>query len=417
MGRVTQAVLFHRDPLGFLRRAQARYGDVFTMRMALVQRPMVVFADPRAIGQLLPADPSTARTGEARRDILGIVPPPGILGADGEQHRAARARLAPVFTREALERHREAMARIADSHVKDWPRGRPFQLITRMRKIMVDVFVRLLLGVRDEDRATALVAATRRMLWTGVNPPLPPPGEGDGLLGVFGTALLNRRRKPVDQLLTAEIEARRAGGQDGSDIIGCLLRADPPMRTEEMLDELVTLLMPAHESGPAGLTWVLDRLCRTSEFADRFATAGGDDDPRNDAFVREALRLRPAVHSVVRRLTVPMDVLGHHLPAGVIATIPTVLVHRDPQAFPDPDAFRPERFLSGDGADAPDIPFGGGARRCLGEPLALTAISSVLPTILRRVRLRPVSPHPERMIARGTAAVPHRGALAVARER
>jgi cytochrome P450 len=112
-----------------------------------------------------------------------------------------------------------------------------------------------------------------------------------------------------------------------------------------------------------------------------------------------------------------MEVLGRHLPRGVIATIPTVLVHRDPEAFPDPDVFRPERFLSGDGADAPDIPFGGGARRCLGEPLALTAIHVVLPTILRRVRLRPVSPRPERMVVRGTVAAPHRGALTIAHER
>jgi cytochrome P450 len=119
----------------------------------------------------------------------------------------------------------------------------------------------------------------------------------------------------------------------------------------------------------------------------------------------------------VRRLIVPMDVAGHHLPPGVIATIPTVLVHRDPRAFPDPDAFRPERFLSSTAADAPHLPFGGGARRCLGEPLALVAIGSALPAILRQVDVRPISREPERMVVRGTVAAPHRGALAVARAR
>jgi cytochrome P450 len=415
MGRLTQAVLFHRDPLGFLRRAQARYGPVFTMRMTFVKAPLVVFADPRAIGDLVDADPSRAHTGEARRDILGIVPPPGILGADGEQHRAVRGRIAPVFTREALDRHRDAMARIAEAHVEDWPRDRPFQLFPRMRKLVLDIFVRLLLGVRDEERAAALVAATRRMLWTGVNPPVPPPGQGDGLMGVFGMTLFRRRRQPVERLLNADIESR-GGEHDPADIIGRMLRADPPMTRGAMLDELVTLLMPAHESGPAGLTWVLDRLGREPAFADQFAAAGNGD-LRNDAFVRETLRLRPAVHSVVRRLLVPMDVLGHRLPAGVIATIPTLLVHRDPQAFPDPDAFRPQRFLSDGARDTPHIPFGGGARRCLGEPLALTAIGAVLPAILRRIRVRPLSPEPERMVVRGTVAAPHRGALAVASAR
>jgi cytochrome P450 len=416
MGRLTQTVLFHRDPLGFLRRVQERFGDVFTMRMVLVHAPFVVFTNPRAIGDVVPSDPDRAHTGEARRDILGIVPPPGILGADGDQHRAVRGRLAPLFSRDALEGHRDAMARIADAHVQEWPRDRPFQLFPRMRRIVLDIFARLLLGVHDEERAVALVAATRRMLWTGVNPPLPPPGEGDGLVGRFGKAWFDRRREPVDEVLSAEIEARRAQGHNRSDVIGVLLAADPPLAMDDVLDELVTLLMPAHESGPAGLTWVADRLARVPEFADQFASAG-DDDARTGAFVRESLRLRPAVHSVVRRLTVPTEIAGQQMPAGVIATIPTVLVHRNPQAFPDPDAFRPERFASGTTNDAPDIPFGGGVRRCLGEPLALTAIRSVLPAILRRVRLRPLSIEPERMVARGTATAPHRGALAVATDR
>jgi cytochrome P450 len=94
-----------------------------------------------------------------------------------------------------------------------------------------------------------------------------------------------------------------------------------------------------------------------------------------------------------------------------------VLVHRHPDAFPDPDVFRPDRFASEAADGAPDIPFGGGERRCLGEQLALTAIHSALPAVLRHVRLAPVSPEPERMVARGTAAVPHRGALAVAAQR
>jgi cytochrome P450 len=286
-----------------------------------------------------------------------------------------------------------------------------------MRKITLEIFVRLLLGVRDEGRVTGLVAATRRMLWTGVNPPLPPPGEGDGLLGAFGKAWFDRRKKPVERLLAAEIEARRGGGEeDRSDLIGRMLSADPPMRTDEMLDELITLLMPSHESGPAGLTWVLDRFAREPEFAEQLASGGGDDQ-RTYAFVRETLRLRPAVHSVVRRLIAPMEVLGHQLPPGVIATIPTLLVHRDPEAFPDPEAFSPDRFLPDAPSGAPHIPFGGGARRCLGEPLALTEIGSVLPAILRRVRIRPLSPQPERMVVRGTVAAPHRGALAVATDR
>jgi len=99
----------------------------------------------------------------------------------------------------------------------------------------------------------------------------------------------------------------------------------------------------------------------------------------------------------------------------VVAVAPIVLLHRNPQAFPDPDTFRPERFANGTSADAPFLPFGGGARRCLGEPLAHALIASVVPAILRQVHLRPVWPQPERMVVRGTVLVPHRSGLAVAR--
>ena len=413
MGRVSQGVLFHRDPLGFLTRVQARYGDVFTIRMALAG-PFAVFADPRAVGQLVASDPSAARTGEARRRVLGIVPPRALLGADGDQHRAARDRVAAVFAPEALRPRREGMARIAEAQVARWPRGRPFRILPRMRMILDEIVVRLLLGVRDERRASALPLAIRRMLWTPGNPPLPPPGEGDGLLGDFGIRLFARRSQPVVRLLAEEIEARRArGDRDGDDVIGRMLRAEPPLTTDAMIDELLGLLMPSNESGPAGLTWVLDRLAREPEMAEHFVSAG-DDDVRRDAFVQEALRLRPAVHSVLRRLIAPMEIVGHRLQPGAVAMVPIMLVHRDPRAFPNPDAFRPERFLSDPVPDAPYIPFGGGARRCLGEPLARTAIDVVLPVVLRRWRLTPVSREPERMVVRGTVAAPQRGALAIA---
>ncbi|MFL5818831.1 MAG: cytochrome P450 [Conexibacter sp.] len=131
--------------------------------------------------------------------------------------------------------------------------------------------------------------------------------------------------------------------------------------------------------------------------------------------MRETLRVRPAVHSVARRLTTPLVLDGHRLPAGAVAVAPIVLLHRDPQAFPDPDAFQPERFVNGTLDDAPFLPFGGGARRCLGEPLAHALIAGVVPAILKQVHLRPVWPQPERMVVRGTVLVPHRSGVALAR--
>jgi cytochrome P450 family 135 len=416
LGRVTQGVLFHRDPLGFLRRMQSQHGDVFTLRLA-VAGPMVIVAAPEAAKQVVGADPTGGHGGEARRRIVQMISPRSVLGADERTHSAARGRLAPAFTPEALDGRRDAMARIAETQVARWPRGRPFRLLPRVRTLVDEVFVRLVLGVRDDDRATALVAAVRRMLWTPGNPPLPPPGSGSGLSGALGTRLFARRAAPVERLLAAELDARRrAGDWAQDDVIGCMLRAEPPLTTDEIVEQLVPLLMAGQEPPAAALTWLLDRLAREPEIAERFAAAPGDDRAWREAVVGEMLRVRPAVHSVARRLTAPLALDGHRLPAGAVAVAPIVLLHRDPRAFPDPDTFQPERFANGASADAPFLPFGGGARRCLGEPLAHALFAGVVPAILTQVRLRSVRPQPERMVVRGTVLVPHRSGLAVARD-
>ena len=456
-GRLAQTVGFHRDPLGFLRAQQRAFGDVFTIRL-LVAGPAVVVAAPEAVAPLTGADPLHARAGEARRRILGFVSPRSVLGADGGEHRDARARVAPAFAPDAIAARRPAIAALAERHAGDWPRGRPLRLLPRTRALSDEVFVRLVLGVRDDARARLLIPAIRRMLWTPGYPPLPPPADGAGLLGRLGGRLFDRRIAPVRQLLAAELETRRAAGAaaaDGPpDLIGCMLGAGPapPLPTDAALDALIPLLMAGQEPPGCALAWLLDRIAREPAAAAPFLDPAADPPPDGDRrpaadpagaappdddaaspqaptaagrpspapaaarerFVRETLRLRPAVHAVVRRLREPFEVAGHRLPAGAVALLPTVLLHRDPVAFPEPDAFLPERWERAP-AEAPYLPFGGGARRCLGEPLAHALIESALPPLARAARLAPIGRAPERMVVRGTVTAARRSGLARAR--
>jgi len=258
------------------------------------------------------------------------------------------------------------------------------------------------------------------MLWTPGNPPLSLPGRYAGLLGALGTKLFDRRRHPVARILAAEIDARRTDGgvpaADSIDVVGTMLRASPDKPTAAMVDELLPLLMAGQEPAAAGLTWILDRLARNPELAQHFVSSPPDD-PLRTATVREALRLRPAVHTVARRLTEPRAIGGYQLPAGAVVAVPIVLVHREPGAFPDPDVFRPERFLGETLDNLPYLPFGGGPRRCLGRWLARAEIGTVIPAILRRLDLKPMSKEPERMVVRGTVLVPHHSEQAIARRR
>lgn len=407
-GVLAQTVGFHRDPLAFLRAASARHGDVFTIRL-LTARPTIVVAEPEAVEALLDSDPRRGHAGEARRQVLPFASTRSVFGGDAERHRAARGRIAAAMSEQAIGAHRAEMVRIAERHAARWPAGRPFRLLQRLRGICDEIFVRLVLGVRDEEIATALIAAIRRMLRTPGNPPVTLPGRGDGAVGELGQALFEWRQGPVVRELSRAVEARRADPSEQPDVLGCMVAAAPALRTEEIVEELVSLLMAAQEPPSIALSWLLDRLSRQRELAERFqADPEGD---LADAVVRETLRLRPPASGVLRRLQEPTRAGRWLLPAGATVLVPSSLVHRDPRTFAAPDEFRLQRWLAGQDPSGPYFPFGGGARRCVGEPLAYAEIETVVPAILERARLAPLAPEPERMVQRATVLVPRRGLL------
>jgi cytochrome P450 len=206
-------------------------------------------------------------------------------------------------------------------------------------------------------------------------------------------------------------ELRARGPVDAElDALSCLRRAGHG--PDAVVEAVIPLLMAGQEPAAIGLTWVLDRAAREPGAAERLAPGR---DAWSDAFVQEALRLRPPVHSLVRPLTAPFSVAGWSLPAGAVLAVPIPLLHLDPRADPAPAAFRPQRFVE---AEPPPsyLPFGFGARRCLGQALAELQFQTLVPAILERVRLAPL-PRPERQIVRATVLPPRRSALMVAHAR
>ena len=378
-----------------LRGLQAQFGDVFTIRLATA-RPLVVVADPDAVAALADSDPVAAHAGEARRRIAPMASTRGAFGGDGEQHRAARRRIADGLRPDALRLGSESMARFAEKHADAWPRGgEAFRLLDRMRQLVDDVFVRLVLGVRDEQRARAAISALRRALRTPGNPPFTLPGDGDGLAGLAGNAVFRRRAGPLLAVLRGEIEARRRAGDLGDDLIGVVLRDEPDVSAAAIADELLVLLMAAQEPPSIALTRLVARLNRVpadptpTSSARRCGSGHGvrhppqaDRGPRRGQ-TRAAGRRdgrRPAPGRAARRAD---RVRSRRVLDRAVAA-------RRATAF---------------------APFGGGARRCVGEPLAQAYFGTILPALLRRIRLAPVAPDPEPMVLRGTVLVPRDGLL------
>jgi cytochrome P450 len=225
----------------------------------------------------------------------------------------------------------------------------------------------------------------------------------------------------MDEVLYEEIRERQAATDldERDDILSMLIQArdedGSPLDEGELRDQLVTLLLAGHETTATALAWAFDALFRNPDVLATLRASLDDGDDYVDAVVEESLRIRPTIHDVGRRLGEPLELKdGSVLEAGTAVFASIHLLHRRADLFPDPLAFRPERFL---GDDRPStyawIPFGGGMRRCLGAAFAQFEMRRVLRTILEHADLQPATDRAERVVRRPVTVVPAHGTPAV----
>jgi cytochrome P450 len=212
--------------------------------------------------------------------------------------------------------------------------------------------------------------------------------------------------REIDERLLAEVARRRRA--PGDDICSLLVAAG--MDDDEVRDQLMTLLIAGHETTATGLAWALDLLAHHPEVA---ARARDDGDAYLRAVVSESLRLRPVVPLAGRRLASELTVDGITLPAGTDVTPAIWLAHTRAQDYPEPYAFRPERFLDTPPATYTWLAFGGGVRRCIGAAFAELEMRTVLREILTRFELRPASRRRERVARRNVTFSPRHGTRVV----
>jgi cytochrome P450 len=186
------------------------------------------------------------------------------------------------------------------------------------------------------------------------------------------------------------------------------------MSDEEMRDELLTLLVAGHETTATSLAWAVERLSRHPEKLDRLRSEVEDGhDAYLTATIQETLRLRPVISLVLRKLTEPVEIGGYELPAGVSVAPCVYLAHRNPEVYPEPQRFLPERFLDNPPGTYTWIPFGDGVRRCLGASFAQFEMAVVLRELVKRHGIRPANPKPERIFRRAITETPRHNAKVV----
>jgi cytochrome P450 len=229
-----------------------------------------------------------------------------------------------------------------------------------------------------------------------------------------------RSRAARDEFIYEEIALRRAENAgrplEADDVLSLLLAArhddGSPMSDAELRDELVTILGAGHETTATGLAWAMERLLRTPRVLARLrdSIAAGEDEYL-DATIKETLRARPVIVDVARKLTAPKSIGGYELPAGTFVMAAIAALHYREDLFPNPDEFRPERFLDAKADTYAWIPFGGGVRRCIGAAFAEYEMRIVLRAILERAELSAPDPKPEKVKVRNITLAPGKGTM------
>jgi cytochrome P450 len=316
----------------------------------------------------------------------------------------------PPFHGAAVRRYAGVMADIAAAEVERWPLGRPFAVRPSMQRITLEVILRTVFGLQEGERQrrlrdllTALMDQNPAFLWfEWMRVDL-------GARSPYGRFL--RLRDRVDAILFDEIARRRRDPalEERVDVLSLLLQAGLPDRA--LRDELMTLLLAGHETTATGLAWACERLARHPDAAQRARA----DDEYLEVTVKEVLRIRPVVLDVARVVRAPAQVGGFDIEPGTMVTPGITTVQRAGDVWPDPEAFRPDRFLDGSPAPYSWIPFGGGVRRCLGAAFAQLEMKVVLGTVLERLELEaPPGRAPEAQKLRHVTLVPERGGEVVA---
>ena len=289
-----------------------------------------------------------------------------------------------------------------------------------MQAITLEIILETVFGVHGGERMQPLRAALRDFLDLTTDPLLLAPLLMVGPERIRRVPAFRRRVERVDELIGAEIAERRGAEdlEERDDILSMLVAArhedGSPMSDAEIRDELLTLLVAGHETTATALSWAMERLVRHPEKLERLraeALAGGD--AYLTATIQETLRLRPVIVLVIRKLTEPVELGGYELPAGASVTPSIHLVHRDPEIYPEPDRFLPERFLDNPPGTYTWIPFGGGVRRCLGAAFAQFEMQVVLRELVKRHQIEPADQASERAFRRAITETPRHDAEVV----
>jgi cytochrome P450 len=399
---------FARTPLPVMLECYERYGPVFTLR--IFHGNSVFMLGPEANHYMTVSHAANFSWREGHMGDLMPLLGDGLLTIDGEFHRRSRQIMLPAFHRERIEAARAIMLAETQRALDRVHAGAPFDLYAFTRELALRIAMRALFGL-DPDRARAGGLHAAR--------------EFEAALGFWARAYLLQivrgpgtpwrrmcqARARLDALIFDEIARRRAAEHRDEDLLSLLVDATDEdgatLSERHIRDEVMTLLFAGHDTTTSTVAFLFYELARHPALV---------DDPAFDLglAIDETLRLYPPAWIGARRSIEPFELHGVAVPGGVPVNYSSWASHRLHDVWPEPNAFRPERFAPGDRERIPKgayVPFGGGSRMCIGMRFGLAEVGVIAAAILERFRLELVPGY--RLQTRQSPTIGPKGGLTV----
>lgn len=394
------------DPVGYMNTNFKRYGDIFEACVLWDNTaPLIMVNEPKAVQYLLTHDTGKEFTspGDVNKLLEPLVGKQNMMLLSGNQHRNRRQLVLPPFHGERLNVYGEIIQRISTDLIAQWPLHDSLNIREIMQKITMQVILQAVFGLHQGERYQQLEQLLRIRLDMTGSPLasaivfLPWLQKDYGAWSPGGRLL--KIAAQTDELLFAEIRERRANPDpDRVDILSMLLAARDEeghgLTDQELRDEMMGLLVAGHETTATALTWAMYWIHSLPEVKNELlAELDAVDHPGDPAeFLKlpyltavcnETLRIHPvAMLTFPRRVEIPMEMCGYQLEPGMLLMGSIYLIHQREDLYPNPQQFRPERFLERKFSPYEFLPFGGGVRRCVGSALAQYEMKIVLGTLL-----------------------------------
>ncbi|HEU5141711.1 MAG TPA: cytochrome P450 [Solirubrobacterales bacterium] len=425
--RLLQTLRFNQRQIQFVFGARRQLGEVFAMNGVVSGGP-VITSHPDHVRSLFTAKPEQAPSLTGESPLRPILGPNSVLTAVGPRHMRQRKLLLPPFHGEAVEQYSQLISDATEREIDGWPVGEPFALAPRMQAITLDVIMAGIFGIEGRPERGTPEHRLRATIKRLVNASTWPTAQIGELINIGREEAVGPMRAAIgvlDRATYPVIEARRrADLGERRDILSLLLQArteeGEAMDDKELRDELLTLVLAGHETTANSLAWTWERLVRTPTAHERLLDAVRSDQAAAEtieATIVEAMRSRPVIPMIGRRVTVPWRLGAYAVPADTPVAMSILLVHHREDLYPEPFAFKPQRWLDRKPGTYEWIPFGGGIRRCLGAALAMAEQRVVLEAMARRLDLEAAEPEPERARHRNVTMIPANGARVVIRSR